>query len=653
MARIDARGRASWLHEHGPRALERVRPQSARSTFALARARLWPGRRVLTLATGLAAAIPVLVATANAVRGGWIPGADQAIIATRAHDVFSSHTPLVGQYTLVGLVTGKVTHGLGPMLFWLLALPARFGGTASITWMMGIVNALTIVGVVALARRRGGVVLMFAAALAVALMCQSLAAETFHDVWNPSAGLFPFTLLIFLCWSLACGEYRLLPLTVVVASFVVQAHLMYLPATAGLLAVGVGGLVLWLMAGRRGHAGGRPPASQVKASQALAEGAPAGELPLAGTRPGRRALSAWVGAAAVVAAICWSAPVVDELVERSGNASLVVQAASASKPVLGASVGWNAVVRAVGARPWWLYVPANRWERKYDVRTTPRRGAVDSCIALLAALLLAMLVGLARRRRDVVAGALIGFVLCGSLAVVAAFTPTPRVLSATLGYTMWWGSQVGMWVWLMLAWFVLLGLAWALSVLVALGAAWSSARSASEARRLGASLSRVPAFVLLLAPVLACIVGMTAIVVVASSVAATERRDEHATLYRATAALVARLDRAIPSGRTVKLVGSLGIATLPIRPALRYFLVRHGVRPLARGSELRLGDWYELYNRPYQYVVYVEDGVKPPAKRARLVDRVGFRDGWGAQIVSLWVSRHARSQVRGSARSRT
>jgi hypothetical protein len=576
----------------------------------LAGARPRAGQRALTLATGLAAAIPVIVATANAVHGGWIPGADQAIIATRAYDVLSSHTPLVGQYTLAGMVTGKVTHGLGPMLFWLLALPSRFGSTASITWTMGAVNTLAIVGVVALARRRGGVVLMFAAALALALMCQSLAAETFHDIWNPSAGLFPFTLLIFLCWSLACGEYRLLPPTVLVASFVVQAHLMYLPATAGLLAVGVAGLALSLVAGRR---------ARVKS----------------GARPGHRSLLAWVGAAILVTAVCWSAPIVDELVEGSGNLSLVAQTANASKPTLGASAGWHAVVRAVGARPWWLYVPTNRWERKRDVRATPPTGAVDSCIGLLAALLLALLVGLARRRRDVVAGALIGFVLCAALAAVAAYTPTPGVLLATLGYTMWWGSQVGMWVWLMLAWSAWLGAGWLLAMLARLRAGGH----APGGRPLGGRLPRMLALALLLA----CVGGVIATVVVASAVAATEKRDEHATLYRSTAALAAHLERAIPSGRTVELVGSLNIATLPIRPALRYFLVRHGVRVLARGSNLRLGDWYELHNRPYDYVAYVKDGVKPPAKWARLLDRVGFRDGWGLQVVSLWISRHAQA----------
>ena len=138
---------------------------------------------------------------------------------------------------------------------------------------------------------------MFAAALAIALMCQSLAAEAFHDVWNPSAGLFPFTLLIFLCWSLACGEYRLLPLTVLVASFAVQAHLMYLPATIGMLAIGIGGLAISLTARRRGEAAGR-------------------------WQPGRRALLAWTAAAIAVGAICWSAPVIDELQGRRGGEML-------------------------------------------------------------------------------------------------------------------------------------------------------------------------------------------------------------------------------------------------------------------------------------------------------------------------------------------
>jgi hypothetical protein len=592
-------------------ALAHASPQQLQRLFGVAVARLRLGRRALTLATGLAAAVPVIVATVKAVRDSWIPGADQAIIATRAYDVFTSHPPLVGQYTLAGEVTGRVTHSLGPMLFWLLALPARLGGPASMTWTMGALNTLAIVGVVILARRRGGIVLMFATAIAVALMCQSLAAESFHDVWNPSAGLFPFTLLIFLCWSLACGEYRLLPLAVLVASFVVQAHLMYLPPAAGLLAVGVGGLAVGLLGGH-GRAG-------------------AGV-----SEPGRRALLGWAAAAMAVGVICWSAPAVEEIRGSPGNLTLVARSASASKATLGADAGWHAVVRAVGVRPWWLHVPHDRWQRKYDVRSNPSGGAVVSCIALLAGLMLALVLGIVRRRRDIATGALIGFVLCGGLAAIAASTPTPRVLSATLGYTMWWGSQVGLWVWLILAWSAWLGLLWLLRKLSALLAPGEVAgRSPARAR-----LARVPSSVLMAAKALACVGGVAGIAAVGAAVAAKGKPDEHRPTYRPTAALAARLERAVAPGRTVELVGILNIATMPIKPALRYFLVRHGVRPLARGSNLRLGDWYELHRRPYQDIVYVDDGTRRPTGRARLVARAGFRDRWGPQVVSVWISRH-------------
>src|SRR5947209_15019393 len=79
------------------------------------------GSRLLTLATGLAAAVPVLSSTVDAARGGWVPTADRAIIATRALDVFTSHTPLVGQYSEAGRATTHVVHSPGPMLYRLLA----------------------------------------------------------------------------------------------------------------------------------------------------------------------------------------------------------------------------------------------------------------------------------------------------------------------------------------------------------------------------------------------------------------------------------------------------------------------------------------------------------------------------------------------------
>jgi hypothetical protein len=604
---------------------------------ALELARLRLRSRALTLATGLAAALPVLVATVRAVRDGWLPVADMGVVATRAWDVLTSHTPLVGQYSYAGRVTGKITHSLGPMLYWLLALPAHFGSPASITWTMGIVNTLAILGVVALARRRGGVVLMFAAAIALALMCQSLAAETFHDIWNPSAALFPFTLLIFLCWSLACGEYRLLPITALVASFVLQANLTYLPPTLGLLAVGVAGLVVSRVEVHRRRlavATGSTSDARSAAHPPPARGGLGTQRPLDG--PAGRSVLRWALAALAVVAIFWSAPVIDELSERTGNITLVARSATTPKATLGASVGWHAVVRAVGVRPWWLYVPIDRWQRQYDVREPNRLHAVVSCVALLAALFAAMLVGFRRGRRDVGAGALIGLVLCGALAAVAASTPSAPSVTLTLAYTMWWGSQVGMWVWLMLAWSAFLAIRWGLrnSRRPRLGGLGASGRPGAARR------SRTPASRLVQAPVLACAGGLVATVAVAVAVAASGRRDEHVAVYRPTATLAASLERVIAPGHTVDLLANLGYSTTVMKPALRYLLARHGVRALGRGSKVRIGDWYELDGRPFQYFVYLDDGTRSPARGARLIDSVRVVDQKGLHVVSLWVSPH-------------
>jgi hypothetical protein len=207
---------------------------------------------------------------------------------------------------------------------------------------------------------------------------------------------------------------------------------------------------------------------------------------------------------------------------------------------------------------------------------------------------------------------------------------------------------VGMWVWLMLAWAGWLGIGWALRAVVRLRA---SRRGPSRVPRGRASGRRLPA-ARALARALACVLAVLATAGVGAVVAGNEKPDEHVALYRPAAALAARLDHAIPSGRTVKLLGSLNIATMPIKPALRYFLVRHGVRPLAPGSFLRLGRWYELYGRPYQAVAYVENGIRAPAKGVQLLDRVRFTTGWGPQVVSLWLDRrgraprHARQHVR-------
>ncbi|MGA2470142.1 MAG: hypothetical protein ABSG64_05580 [Solirubrobacteraceae bacterium] len=582
-----------------PAALGRhLRRSSRRLAFYVA-------RQVPAVAAGLAASIPVLVSTVNAVRAGWEPAGDDGIILVRALDVLSAHTPLVGQYSEAGDVTSQVVHSPGPMLYWLLAIPVRLGGPSSAALAMGIVNTLAIIVCVVLARRRGGLVLMIATALGIALMCQSLTAEVFHDVWNPSAAMFPFLALVFLSWSLACGDYRLLPAVVVVASFVTQTHLTYLTPTVGLSAIGVAGLIV----------------HRVRDSRA------------ARRTPGRRAprvLWRWVLIGVVAAGVCWSFPIIDEVEHSPGNLTLIARTVHDRGTTLGPRIGWNAVVRAIGLQPWWLTDPKSEWSRKVSVRTTPSSGSVDSALLMLVALAAIALLAPLRRRLDLCAAALIGLAMCLGLGANAANTPVAPLLAGTLGYTMWWGSQLGLWVWLILAWSL-----YCLLAGLVRNAAWPRL-----APRLSASTLRLPRFAPLLAATLATLAGLGATVAVGQAVAAKERPDSHAKEYAPIAEVGRALDAAIAPHQTIDYrLGALDTATQPMEPALRFVLELHGDRVLAVGSFPRLGPYYELYDRRYDWIVYITANPASHPRHMRLVVRVHFRDRWGPETFSAW-ARH-------------
>jgi hypothetical protein len=374
-------------------------------------------RHWLVPAMGVGASLPVVVATIGSLADGWLPVGDQGIIATRALDVFTSHMPLLGQYSEASAVSGHATYSPGPLLYWLLAVPARAGAPASLTLTMAVVNVACIVAVLAIVRRRGGDGLVVATAVALALMCRSLGPESLHDLFNPSAALMPFTLLVFVSWALACGDHRLLALAVLLASFAAQCHLAYALPGVALLAVGV---VL-----------GRP----------------------------RRG---WAAAGAV-ALICWIAPVVQQITERPGNFSAIVSSSTSGRPTEGVRIAGRALVGVVGVPPRFLRVPGRTGGaiggisgRDYgdtripDVLAAPGRFKELSAALVLAALASTGILAARRGRRDLAAGALIGIVLCAALAANVAATPV-RALN-TLGYALWWGSVAGMWVWLMLAW---------------------------------------------------------------------------------------------------------------------------------------------------------------------------------------------------------
>lgn len=581
---------------------------------------------MLTLAVGLGAALPAIVATVQGLREGLTPTGDRAIILTRAYDVLSAHTPLVGQYSASSVLYSRVVHSLGPMLYWLLALPARFGPSASPAVVIAAINVMCVLAAVALARRRGGVPLMVLAAMALALMCRSLASETLHDVWNPSAGLLPLTLLMFVSWSLACGEARLLPAAVLLASFASQCELTFLAPSIGVLTVDIVGLGLAHRLTRTANPTGVSPTGISPVSAAPTT------TPVPGHETPPR-LWPWALAALLVALVCWSGPILDELIHHPGNLTLVAHAAVSHGRTMGPVIGWHAVVRAIGIPPWWLTNPSGSFGRLAQVIARPGLFAVASSVVVLIALGCTLLLGLLRRRPDLSAPAAIGLLLCVALASVASSTPTRPSLTSSLGYTLWFGSPAGMFVWLTLA--------------------WSISRPAAGAIRRGWTrlLRDLPARATLSpSPVLALGVPLSlgAALAVGVTIAAGERPDtdsvEYGPVARVNAAVLRRLS---PSDRTVLVNGSHDFTGFDFRAAVIYELRKHGLRVLAPAASLRLGSYYEPGRLRPDASIFVFDGHDPPGHGRTIV-----RLSYGVPLKTITVTIEEPSARPAPARAR-
>lgn len=559
-------------------ARDRAGAPLATPPIAFARARRHPARvadRRLLLASCIGAALPAAVATVRALVDGRLPLGDRGIIAVRAYDVFTTRTPLLGQWSASSGVTHHNTYSPGPMLYWLLAVPVRIGPPA-VTLTLGALSIACVVGIVLLARRRGGVWLAAAVAVAVALMSLSLGAQTFTDSLNPSVALLPFALLVFLSWSIACGDHRLLPLAVVVASFAVQCHLTYLPPSAALLTIGVGGLIL-----TRRSAG----------------------------RSSQPRLWPWFAGTAALLSAFWVAPLIEQLTNYPGNLRLIGRAAIKPKSTMGFGTGWSAVAHTLGLPPWW-FTPMREpfQDRLGDVTSTPNLLQAGSALAVLGMLVWVAVLAVRRRAHDLAVAAVIALVLCVALAGVAASNPTNRVMRLSLGYTVWWGSPLGMWAWLVL------GLA--------------AVRFSSLGARLAAITRR---------PAAAAIAGCTALAVGAVVGLAQPRDNYRAEYVSAHAMLRALAPRLQHARHTIVIGGGPGSwAAFEYKGAIQYELRRRGFRPVAVGATARLGTYYEAHKTWPHDTIYVWDG-RPATHPGTLVAQFPMAGARGGAVTVTFV----------------
>jgi hypothetical protein len=350
---------------------------------------------------------PFVVGVVRVLFVHWTPVGDWALLELRSRNVGGSHTPLVGPYSRFGW-----SHP-GPLLFYVLAIPYRLLGSRPSGMLLAalLVNGASVAGIVLLAGRRGGRVLLVAATIAVVLLCRALGADFLRDPWNPNLTVLPFAVLIFLAWSIMCADTWMLPVAVVVASFVVQSHIGY----AAMVGVVLGGAIAWrLIAVVRQR--------------------------IAGVDAHPRRAAAIVGVTVALAALAWLPSAVDQA--RDGNLRAIYNFFRRPQPTPSLDTALRVVGRA-------LTFPG-AWISGYEgVRTSDFTSVASGVFVPLA--LLALLAGLVVtvRRRDGDAAALLALVAAVLLAGVYSVSHISGPLAA---YLVRWLLVLGMLSWLAAAW---------------------------------------------------------------------------------------------------------------------------------------------------------------------------------------------------------
>ena len=186
-------------------------------------------------------AIAPIIAAITTISAGWQATGDVAVIGLRSRDAWTSHAPLVGLTTTGQELTGTQANHPGPIEFWALGLTTRlFGGRAGMVLGAALINAGALTGIVWLAFRRGGTVLLALTSVALACLIRSLTSASLHDVFNPELTTFPMLLALFAAWSVLVGDLRISLVLVAAASVAAQIHLAGTGFVAPLVLVGVG-----------------------------------------------------------------------------------------------------------------------------------------------------------------------------------------------------------------------------------------------------------------------------------------------------------------------------------------------------------------------------------------------------------------------------
>jgi hypothetical protein len=381
--------------------------------------------QVTRVACHAVAELPFLVVALVQVVQGWRPTLDDAAIAIRSWAVFTSRSPLLGEYTQATRCARHVVWNPGPLLYWMLAVPVRIDADHGVLWGAAICAAAGM----ALCVEAAWAVRGAAGALAVGAFAVVLAATQpdvlVNPVWDPHFGLVWFAATCTGAWAVGTGHLRWWPVLVLTASIAAQSHLAFaLPAA-----------VLAIVA------------------------------PLAGIRQRLGVGDGWtwlpVGLAA--GAACWTAPIVQQLTGHPGNVSLLMRCVGGQRAV-GGRFGLATLASAVVPPPLWFHRASGSANALMHGLTGQPAGVG---IAVLAALATVGVVAWIAQRRELAVLAAVAFLAAGAAAWEIAGQPTSTIVSLVevVDVVLW---PVGMLIWGVAAMFVV--------ELVATWGAWSGRR---------------------------------------------------------------------------------------------------------------------------------------------------------------------------------
>jgi hypothetical protein len=442
------------------------------------------------------------VACGRSIADGWIAVSDDGAIALRSWNVFSANTPLIGQHTQVAPALARSVYDLGPLQYWLLAVPVHLDPVHGVLWGSAFWCVVAALLAVEAARSAVGKVGSVVVALAVVWATWWIPGVALNPVWNPYLGAMFFFALLASSFAVLLGHHRWWPVAVVAGSVATQAHLVY--AIDSLFAVVFSGIVLFVRA----------------------------------VRSRRRWMPLAIGLLAAIAS--WIAPLVQQLTSSPGNITLLLRSQN-GQARLGLAYGLRVINAAVVPLPIWL-----RPEHDENLaHTFAGRSAAVGVVVLLLTAAVAIL-GWRQSNKPLMYMALLSTGSAIGCAVTIGNVVTTK--KDTLAYMVAALLPLAVMVWATLAW----GAVTAFEVLAARSAA-GSPEPAVAATAVEAEQAPRPAGPRPRRPVVIYELVALAALLAASVMAQFEQAAGHDSLetpaaMRTSAQAVAKVETAVPRG---------------------------------------------------------------------------------------------------------